>query len=134
MRASTPLLGKSKALIQTAKGLDAKARADYEVAARSAQGLVEGRGSGPVPIAYGLHDAQIVDVNPEWASVVVNAGRSQGVREGMPFLVLREDTVIGRIKVVMTRENVSAALIEQTDKPKQQTPFKVGDRLKVDAK
>lgn len=127
------LLAASTGLIATAKGLDPAKRAEFEVARRSAQGLLEGRGTGPVPIAYGLSDAQIVDINPGLAAVIINAGRAQGVREGMPFLVIRNEDVIGRVKVVMTREDVSAALVEQNVKDKEKQILQVGDRLKVDA-
>jgi hypothetical protein len=57
---------------------------------------------------------------------VLNFGKAQGVRIGMPFRVLRGENIIGRCKVVEVRDSISAALIEST---KNKTELQAGDRL-----
>jgi|GEM_PF-3890850 hypothetical protein len=63
-----------------------------------------------------LETAQVVDVNARLQVVVLNVGREAGVRIGMPFLVLRGDRLIGRVRVVEVRRQVCGARIEEVDK------------------
>lgn len=124
------LLEASQKLVKTASQLDPQRRADYEVAVRSSREFLEGKGEGPIPLATSLMDGQIVSMNPKLNSVVINVGSEQGVKAGMPFRVLRNDQVIGTIKVFQVREQVSAALVENLDKVKE---LKLGDRVSVAA-
>jgi hypothetical protein len=62
--------------------------------------------------------------------VVINVGSGIEATVGMPFRVFRESRLIGRIRVLQTRERVSAALIEGVEKGKE---LKVGDRVTVAA-
>jgi|GEM_PF-3380226 len=55
--------------------------------------------------------AQVVQVNSQYGFVVINQGAQQGVNEGNEFDVRRSDSVLGRIKVLQARKNVSAAQI-----------------------
>jgi cell shape-determining protein MreC len=75
-----------------------------------------------------LGEAQVLDVNPRLQMIVLNAGRQQGVRLGMPFVVLRGDRVIGRAKVLEVRQQVCGALIEQVENGFK---LQVGDHVQV---
>ena len=123
------LLDSTKALLQTAPDYAPKVRADYEVACRSAKEYLAGHSGAAIPIGETLGDARIADVNPELNAVVLNVGTTQGVKEGMPFLIIRGTDQLATVRVVLARELVSAALIEKI-KPK--TELKIGDRAQVE--
>jgi cell shape-determining protein MreC len=97
-------------------GEAAKARAMLDA------GQVSAPGTG------GLREAQVLDVNPRLQMVVLNAGRQQGVRVGMPFVVLRGDRVVARVKVLEVRRQISGALVEQVDNGFN---LQVGDHVQV---
>ena len=63
-----------------------------------------------------LDATKILDVNPKLRVVVLDVGAEQGVRVGMPFLVLRGDRVVAELRVIEVRPRVSGALIENADK------------------
>lgn len=125
------LLAASQDLIRDAQHIDPTKRAEFEVTVRMAKSVIEGRGQGTMPIGTSLQDGRIVDLNGELKTVVINLGKSQGVREGMPFRVIREDKVIGRLTVLIVREQLSAALVDLSAADK--TNLKVGDRVAVAA-
>jgi hypothetical protein len=101
-------------------------RATYEVALRQVQEVLAGRGTGSVPSAPDLNTGQVVSLDEKLGVAVLNFGRTQGCRIGMPFKILRGDRVIGKCRVVEVRESISAALIEAGEK---QEKVQVGDRL-----
>jgi len=74
----------------------------------------------------------VVSIKEELSLVVANVGNRQGVRVGMPFKVVRDDRVIGTVRVVDVREKICGAVIQSLDSEK--TKIKVGDRLMVDAR
>ena len=86
------------------------------------------KNNNPRPMARGLTDAQIVAVDHEQQSIVMNLGRLQGAKEGMPFRILRGDKVIGSCRLLEVRELISAGLPEQLGKDIQ---IQVGDRVAV---
>ncbi|HVM62218.1 MAG TPA: hypothetical protein VMV72_15255 [Verrucomicrobiae bacterium] len=63
-----------------------------------------------------LQSALVLDMNPALQLVVLNVGELQDVRVGMPFIVLRGDKVVARLKVVEVRRRICGALIEKMDK------------------
>jgi len=71
---------------------------------------------------------KVLDFNKELQLVVINLGRVNGVRIGMPFLVLQGDAVAAHVKVVDVREKISGALIETWDRS---AAIQVGDRVKL---
>ena len=82
-----------------------------------------------VPLIPGrLTDSIVVSVKDELALVVANVGLHHGVRLGMPFDVVRGETVIGTIRIVDVRDKISGALIQYLSKDEI---IKVGDRLRV---
>ena len=75
-----------------------------------------------------LEAAAILDVNPKLRAVVLDVGAEQGVRVGMPFLVLRGDRVVAGLRVVEVRPRVSGALIENAEKG---VALQAGDAARV---
>ena len=45
--------------------------------------------------------------------MILNLGKSQGVKEGMPFVIYQDDVEVGTVKVVLARDLVSAAQVEK---------------------
>jgi len=103
----------------------AEKRANYEVALRSLNEVLSGR-AGTMPTAPDLKSGQIVSVDQKLGLAILNFGKTQGVRIGMPFRVLRGEDVIGKCKVIEVRDSICAALIEST---KKQTEVQAGARL-----
>jgi hypothetical protein len=122
------LLLSTDQMLQTAPNYDPKVRADYEVATRAAKAYLAGGSGSAIPLASTLSDGQIADTNPELNAVILNLGKSQGVKEGMPFLIYRDNVEVGTVKVVLARDLVSAAQVESL---KPNTVLKVGDRAAV---
>jgi hypothetical protein len=123
------LTGAGQDLIKSGKDLDPTKRAEYEAVLRSVREYIAGKGASPVPIGPDLNNGQIVSISGELSLVIINLGNNQGVKVGMPFRVLRNDSVIGRVKIFEVREQVSAALIDLENK----NELKVGDRVSVAA-
>jgi hypothetical protein len=124
------LLSTTNKLIQTAPNYDPKVRADYEVATRAAKDYIAGHFGASIPLGSSISDAKIADVNPELNVVVLNVGKSQGVKEGMLFLLYQDTQQVGVAKVMLTRDLVCAAMVQNL-KPK--VVLKVGDRAEVNA-
>jgi hypothetical protein len=125
------LLTSTQLLLQTAPKEDPKTRADYEVASRAAKDYLAGHNGAAIPIGDSLDDGKIADINPELNAVVLNLGKSQGVKEGMPFLIYQDNVEVGTVKIVLARDLVSAAMVESV---KPNAVLKVGDRAAVDAR
>jgi hypothetical protein len=123
------LLATTQALLATAPKEDPQTRADYEVASRAAKDYLAGHEAAAIPLADSLEDGRIADLNPELNAVILNLGRSQGVKEGMPFAIYQDGVEVGRVKVVLARDVISAAMVESI---KPNVVFKVGDRAAVD--
>jgi len=125
------LLTTTQQLLQTAPHEDPQTRADYEVASRAAKDYLAGREGGAIPLGGSLADGRIADVDTQLNAVILNLGKSQGIKEGMPFLLYQDNVEVGTAKVVLARDLVSAALVESL---KPNTVLKVGDRATVDAR
>ncbi len=122
------LLDTSGKLVQTAPNYDPKVRADYEVACRAAHDYIAGHFAASIPLASSISDAKISDVNPELNTVILNVGKTLGVKEGMIFLLYRDSQQVGAVKVVMTRDYICSAVVD----PKFKFALKIGDRAQVD--
>ena len=86
--------------------------------------------AGEVPAT--LTDGMVISIKEELGLVVANIGVKQGVAVGMPFQVLRDDHLIGTVRVVDVRERIAGAIIQDLSSTKDK--IKVGDRLKVAAR
>ncbi len=96
---------------------------------RSAKAYLAGRSGSAIPLASSLTDGQIADINPDLNAVILNLGKTQGVKEGMPFLIYQDNVEVGKVKIVLARDQVSAAQVEDL---KPNTVLKVGDRAAVE--
>jgi hypothetical protein len=124
------LLDTTGKLLQTAPNFDPKVRADYEVASRAAHDYLLGHFAASIPLANSISDARISDINPELNVVILNAGKSLGVKEGMVFLLYQDSQQVGSVKVLVARDLICSATITNLQ-PK--VVLKVGDRAQVDA-
>ena len=104
----------------------------YEVAVHAARSFLEASEKPDIPIAADQTQGQIVHMNGELRAVILNLGTDAypDMKPGMPFRVMRDDKVVGRIKVLEVREAVSAALIESVENGKE---LKIGDHVAVAA-
>ncbi|NCW27583.1 MAG: hypothetical protein EBV83_04710 [Verrucomicrobia bacterium] len=102
-------------------------RVELESAQRDLASVVKSSNEAR-PLASGVTDAQVVAIDRKQQALVLNLGRAQGAREGMPFRILRGDKVIGSCRLIEVRELVSAGLTEQLN---QGTELKVGDRAAI---
>jgi hypothetical protein len=116
-------------LLKTAPNYDPKTRADYEVARRASRDYLAGHNGTAIPLGLSLSDAQVADLNPQLNAVVLNVGKAQGVKEGMPFLVYQNNAQVAVVKIVLARDLVSAGLVEDLQ---PNVTLKVGDRVAVD--
>ncbi|MDB4793568.1 hypothetical protein OAG63_00885 [Methylacidiphilales bacterium] len=123
------LLASTELMLQTAPNYDPKVRADYEVASRAAKDYLAGHDGAAIPLAVSLSDGRIADINQELSAVILNLGKTQGVKEGMSFLIYQHDEQVAKVKIVLARDLVSAALLENL---KPNTVLKVGDRAVVE--
>jgi hypothetical protein len=122
--------------MQAAKALAEAERAKRLLAAQQPAQPVEPAATPPAKAPEAVQPApqptlesgQVVSVNPGLQLVVINLGETQGVRLGMPFVVIHGDRIVGRVKVVEVRRKISGAVIEQMDR---QAPIQVGDRVRV---
>jgi hypothetical protein len=122
------LLVSTDQMLQTAPNYDPKVRAGYEVASRGAKAYLAGHSGAAIPLGVSLSDGRIADTNPELNAVILNLGKNQGVKEGMPFLIYQDNVEVGTVKIVLARDLVSAAQVESL---KPNTVLKVGDRAVV---
>ena len=115
---------------------DAQARLALEARMRSVSEVLGIPGGQPGPNAKSapaegsLTSAMVVSIKEELSLVVANVGSRQGVRIGMPFKVVRDDHIIGTVRVVDVREKICGAVIQSLDSEKNK--IKVGDRLMVE--
>jgi len=75
-----------------------------------------------------LESGQVVSLNWSLQLAVINLGSEHGVRLGMPFVVMRDDRVNARLKVVEVRRKISGAVIDSLDR---ENAIKVGDRVRL---
>ena len=94
------------------------------------KGLLAGRSGAAIPIGTSLAQGQIADTNPELGAVILNLGKTQGVKEGMHFSIYQDNVEVGTVKVMVARDLISSAAVEDL-KPK--AVIKVGDRAAVQA-
>lgn len=110
---------------------DPLARLELEAAMRDsakALGIASNEAASPAPIPSTLTDGMIVSVKEDLALIIANIGIRHGVRLGMPFDVIRDQTVIGTVRIVDVRDKIAGALIQNLS---DRETVKVGDRLKV---
>ena len=128
------LIGLNEAVLRFEKkaiGSDPDTRLDLEAAMREsarALGISSTEADSPVPLPSSLSDGMVVSVKEDLALIVANVGSRNGVRVGMPFDVIRDQAVVGTVRVVDVREKIAGALIQNLS---DKEAVKVGDRLKA---
>lgn len=78
-----------------------------------------------------IENGSVISIKDDLSLVVVNVGFSSGVKLGMPLEVVRNQQIIGHIRVVDVRERISGGVIQDLASNKE--TFKTGDRVKVAA-
>ena len=132
--ALTRLSDAAAAYAKSAKGAPADARQTLEAEIRNANkalGFSSLRAADAAPVPATISDAVAISVKDELSLVVLNLGTKHGVKVGMPFRVMRGESVIGNVQVVDVREKIAGAVIQNLNS--EQNQIKVGDRLMVDA-
>ena len=119
---------------KTATGASPQSRLMLETEIRGANAVLGIASANAVqaPAAVAtMTDGMVISVKADLALVVMNLGSKQGVKVGTPFQIVRNDKMIGSVRVVDVREKIAGAVIQNLSSEKEQ--IKVGDRLKVDA-
>ena len=118
--------------IRSADKVDPKKRAEFEEELRLIKALIgpglrereaDARPAGDVDTSA-LDEAKVINVKRDLSLVVLNVGREQGVKLGMPFQVIRDGRLVAVVVVVDVRDKVCGALIERMD---ETNPVKVED-------
>jgi hypothetical protein len=120
---------------KAATGANAETRLALEVEIRNANmalGLTSPNAVEAMPVPSTISDGRAISVRDDLALVVMNLGSKQGVKIGMPFQVIRDDHIVGSVRVVDVREKIAGAVIQNLTSEKDR--IQVGDRLKVDAR
>jgi hypothetical protein len=117
---------------QVSTSTNADARELLEAALRKAHhamGVSSSNAAEAPAVPATLTDASVIAVKDELALIVTNIGHQQGVREGMPFRVIRGDEDIGTVRVVDVREKIAGAVIQDLHSVNRRV--QMGDRLQV---
>ena len=75
-----------------------------------------------------LTAARVLEVNRSLQMVVLDVGAIQGVRVGMPLIILRGNRMVAELRVVEVRPQISGALIEKVE---NNVTIKAGDTAQV---
>lgn len=122
------LIEETDQLMQQAPKYDPKLLAEYEETSRSARDYILGHGGKAIPIAGSIADGRVADSNPDVNAVILNLGKSQGVKEGMSFGIYQDEVKVATVKVVMARDLICAAHVENLSPG---AVLHVGDRAQV---
>ncbi len=106
--------------------LEGQLRRSNELLGSGTPGSVQGAAVGAT-----LNDGMVISLKEELSLVVANIGIKHGVKIGMPFQILRNDHIIGTVRVVDVRDRICGAVILNLTSEKDK--IKTGDRLKVAA-
>jgi hypothetical protein len=120
---------------KSATGTSPEARLSLEAEIRNANlalGLSSPNAIEAAPVPSTISDGGVISVKDDLALIVMNLGSKHGVKVGMPFQVVRDQRLIGNVRVVDVREKIAGATIQNLSSEKER--IQVGDRLKVDAR
>lgn len=111
--------------LPTTASNDPGAQARVEAGLAAAEQALRPAGAGD-PGGRRIADGKVVSIDPEIGLLVVNVGRGNGVRIGMPITVKRGDQNVGVAQVVDVRDTISGALLKSL---LDRGDVKVGDRI-----
>jgi hypothetical protein len=118
-----------QSVLQAGASANVTLRAEYEVTVRQAQEYLAGKGKSNIPLASTVSDIQVVSVDLDRGVVILNAGRSLGVKEGTPFLIFRNATRIARVKAFLVYDQVATGMI---DTGGQRLDVALGDNARIE--
>ncbi len=124
------LLDAGREVLRGTTGVDPHKGADFEVASRAAAEFLAARKEPGVPLAGDLSQVQVVHVNGDLGTVILNAGAELGIAPGVPFRIVRDGQTIGTARAFEVREKVCAAVVETIASGKE---LKIGDRAALAA-
>ena len=120
--------------MKTATAADPKIRMEVEGQIRAANEAMDESTAketmASAPVAANLNDGQVISVKDDYSLAVMNLGSVQGVKIGMPFVIVRGNKFIARGRVVDVREKISGAVVEEYGSNTEKV--KVGDTMRVD--
>jgi len=119
-------------LLLTAKDTSPQSRMGVEIELRKTSELLGASLEKPSRNPQSnLNDGIVIDTKEEISLVVVNVGKVNGVKLGMPFQVLRNGKLINSIRIIDVREKISGGVIQSLSSEKLR--IERGDQLKVEA-
>ncbi len=102
-------LEQAKADLET-KVLELSGRPTVELAKIRVSGDYAGGGM-VMPVSVATQDGQVVVINREYDFIVMNLGKNHGLRIGQEFKIVRDNEVIGRVRVEKVYDELSAAAL-----------------------
>jgi len=79
-----------------------------------------------VSAGLGKADGEVLTVNREFSFLVVSLGRKDGMQEEALLTVVRDNNILGQVRVETVRENISAAALVDRDKISR---MRAGDKI-----
>jgi hypothetical protein len=116
--------------MKSAENVDPKKRSLLEKELRESEKLIVKDPQNEKPLFTKESDAEVLlktsvlGVELDLGVAALSVGKNDGVRVGMPFLVVRDKDVLAVLTVVEVREKTALALIEQMERDK---PIRQGD-------
>ncbi|MEO6053406.1 MAG: hypothetical protein ABIP97_05280 [Chthoniobacterales bacterium] len=118
------------AILKSSDTISPELRLGIETQLRSTAEML---GAGPASQNdSSLLNGAVIEVKDDLSLVVANIGKKQDVKVGMPFQVIRNNEVIGEIRVVDVRDRICGAMVQNLASQKQR--IQIGDQLKVEAR
>lgn len=103
-------------------------RADVEAGLRQLETTLGFRDEPSQGYSGDLSSAKVISIDSESGVIVLNLGRKQGVKVGMPFQLFRGDELLGQAIAADVRDSICGILIQQLEKNQQ---VRVGDSASV---
>ena len=120
--------------IKSAAVSDPQLRLQVEAQIRAANEAVDQAAAQEAPaskvVENNLNNGKVLSVKEDLSLVLFDLGSLQGVKIGAPFLIVRGDRFVARVRVVEVRERFSGAVVE--DYSSNTEKVKVGDTVRVD--
>ncbi len=102
-------LEQAKADLET-KVLELSGRPTVELAKIRVTGDYAGGGM-VMPVSAAIRDGQVVVINREYDFIVMNLGKNDGLSIGQEFKIVRDNKVLGRVRVEKVYDELSAAAL-----------------------
>lgn len=103
-------------------------RADVEAGLRQLETTLGFRDEPQMDYAGELSNAKVISIDSESGVIVLNLGRKQGVRVGMPFQLFRGDELLGEAITADVRDAICGLLVRRLEENQQ---VRVGDSASV---